>query len=53
VSPPVQLTDVREGEGGGVGAELYNRKKAWPSINRSILSGTYPRQIHFYVKIKT
>jgi hypothetical protein len=27
------------GEGDGHGAESYDRKKAWPSINRSILSG--------------
>ena len=27
------------GEGGGRGAESYDRRKAWPSINRSILSG--------------
>jgi hypothetical protein len=27
----------REGGGGGRGAESCDRKKAWPSINRSIL----------------
>jgi hypothetical protein len=34
----VQLLD-RRGGGGGRGAESFDRKKAWPSINRSILSG--------------
>jgi hypothetical protein len=34
----VQLTD-RRGGGGGRGAESFDRKKAWPSINRSIQSG--------------
>jgi hypothetical protein len=30
----------RNEEGGGVrGAESYDRKKAWSSVNRSILSG--------------
>ena len=28
----------REGEGGGRGGELYDRKKAWSSINHLILS---------------
>ncbi len=32
------LTGERVG-GGGRGAESYARKKAWPSINRSVLSG--------------
>jgi hypothetical protein len=37
---PVELTDGRGGEGGGgSGAELYDCKKAWPSINRSMFSG--------------
>ncbi len=31
-----QLADGREDEGGG--AESFDRKKAWPSINHSILS---------------
>jgi hypothetical protein len=35
---PDQLTDWREGGGGGRGAESYDRKKAWASINCSILS---------------
>jgi hypothetical protein len=34
---PDQLTDWREGGGGGRGAESYDRKKAWASINCSIL----------------
>ncbi len=33
-----QLADGRVWEGGGLGAELYNRKKAWPSMNHSMLS---------------
>jgi hypothetical protein len=33
-----QFGDGSEGEGGGQGAESYDRKQAWPSINRSILS---------------
>jgi hypothetical protein len=33
-----QLADGRGGEGGGRGADLYNRKKAWSSINHSIFS---------------
>ncbi len=33
-----QLADVRGGEGGGHGAESYDRKRLWPSINHSILS---------------
>jgi hypothetical protein len=36
---PVELSDERGGEGGGGrGAESYDCKKAWPSINRSMLS---------------
>ncbi len=31
---------LREGEGGWCGAESYDRKKAWTSINHSILSDT-------------
>jgi hypothetical protein len=31
----------RRGEGGGCGAESYDRRKAWPSINHSILSAGY------------
>ncbi len=34
---PVELTDGRGVGGDGLGAELYDRKKAWPSINHSIL----------------
>jgi hypothetical protein len=30
--------DGREEEGGGRGAESYDRKKAWSSMNHSILS---------------
>jgi hypothetical protein len=37
------LADEREGEGGGRGAESYDRKKAWPSINHSLLSATVKR----------
>ncbi len=33
-----QLADGRVWEGGGLGAELYDRKKAWPSMNHSMLS---------------
>ncbi len=33
---PVQLTDG--GGGGGRGDENYDRKKAWASLNRTILS---------------
>jgi len=33
-----QLSDGRRGEGGGWGAESYEVKKDWPSINHSILS---------------
>ncbi len=36
----VELTDGRGGRGGH-GAESYNSKKSWPSINRSILSDLY------------
>ncbi len=37
---PVELTDGRGGrEEGGHGDESYDRKKAWASINHSILSG--------------
>ncbi len=39
VSPVLQLTDGRVGEGAGCGAESYGCKKAWASMNRSILSG--------------
>jgi hypothetical protein len=36
---PVELTDARgEGGRGGRGAKSYNREKAWPSVNNSILS---------------
>ncbi len=31
-----------EGGGGGRGAESYDLKKAWPSINRSVLSAKKP-----------
>jgi hypothetical protein len=34
-----QLADGREGGWGGRGAESYDRKKAWSSIDHSILSG--------------
>jgi hypothetical protein len=30
---------LHDGRGGGRGAELYDTKKAWTSINHSILSG--------------
>jgi len=36
---PVQLTAGRSWGGGGRRAESYDRKKVWPSINCSILSG--------------
>ncbi len=36
---PIQLTDGKGGGGGRRGAEPYDRKKAWSSINCSILSG--------------
>jgi hypothetical protein len=35
-----QLADEGVG-GGGIGAESDDRKKAWPSINHSILSGQF------------
>jgi hypothetical protein len=35
---PVEFTDGRGGGGGGRGAEFYDREKAWPSINHSMLS---------------
>ncbi len=39
---PVELTDARvgvKGEGGGArGAKSYDREKAWPFINHSLLS---------------
>ncbi len=35
----VEHTDGREGEGGGREAKSYDCKKAWPSINYTILSG--------------
>jgi hypothetical protein len=42
---PFELTDGRGGRGGGGrGAVSYECKKAWPSINRSILSGAPYRQ---------
>ncbi len=34
----IQLAAGKEGKEGGVGAESYDRKKAWSSINHSILS---------------
>jgi hypothetical protein len=34
-----QLADIRGG-GGGVGAKSFDGKKAWPSINSSILFGS-------------
>jgi len=34
-----QLADGRGWEGGGRGAESYDRNKAWSSINHTILSG--------------
>jgi hypothetical protein len=37
---PVDLTDGRGGGGVRRGAESYDRKKAWPSINPSILTDT-------------
>ena len=36
--PPVELTDGGRKEGDGEGAKSYDGKKAWSSINRSILS---------------
>ncbi len=35
-----QCSQEREGEGGGRGAESYDRKKDWSPINHSILSGS-------------
>ncbi len=35
---PVKLIDGRGGQGGGRGTKSYDREKAWPSINHSILS---------------
>jgi hypothetical protein len=35
---PVELTNGREVGGDELGAESYDRGKAWPSINHSILS---------------
>jgi hypothetical protein len=36
-----------EGGRGGRGAELYDRKKAWPSINHSLFSGWYEGYLLF------
>jgi len=36
-----RLSDGRGSSGGGRGAESYDRKKAWFSINQSVLSGMY------------
>ncbi len=36
------------GEGGGRGAESYNRNQAWSSINNSLLSGDWP--IYSYIQ---
>ncbi len=33
-----ELTDGREGGGDGRGAKSYDREKAWPSLNHSIIS---------------
>jgi hypothetical protein len=33
------LHTVEGGKGGGPGAESYDHKKAWPTINNSVLSG--------------
>jgi hypothetical protein len=41
----VSPIELPEGIGGGVGVgeeqKLYNREKAWQSINHSVLSGLY------------
>jgi hypothetical protein len=36
--------------GGGRGARSYDREKAWPSTNNSILSGAYCRRYHRFKK---
>ncbi len=36
------------GGGGGCGADSYDRNKAWPSINRSILSVSPPPVFHLF-----
>jgi hypothetical protein len=43
LSPPVcRRSSLLTGRGGGGGAESSHRKKAWPSINYSLLSGQPP-----------
>jgi hypothetical protein len=39
VSPVSKLTDERGGKGGGRKTKLYDRTKAWPSTNHSVVSG--------------
>jgi hypothetical protein len=40
--------DAGRGGRGGVGAELYDRKKAWSFINHSILSVSYCTYTHLF-----
>jgi hypothetical protein len=48
---PVELTDGRDSDGDGRKAESYDCKKAWPSINHSILSvRAFPRVFFLQTK---
>ncbi len=48
-----QLAHWKGGEGGGRGADSYDRKKACPSINHSILSGLYILTHYIYFLLTT
>jgi hypothetical protein len=41
----VLINHPNEEGGGGRGAESYDRKKAWSSVNRSILSGRHCQMV--------
>jgi hypothetical protein len=43
LAPPTLPVKLTNGERGGGGAKSYNRKKAWSSINYSILSADNQR----------
>ncbi len=47
---PVELTGERGARGRGRGAESYDRKKAWTSINGSILPESNAK-IDFYITL--